>query len=71
MSKQNLEKTLREELDILNDQIDRKIIRGLSYAREARRHKFILSRINELRKAQHSSWFGRSFAFASSNTFIF
>lgn len=68
MSKQNLEKTLREELEVLNDQIDHKIIRGLSYAREARRHKFILLRIAEIRKAQRLGWLGKSFNFAS--TFI-
>ena len=50
MSKQNLEKTLRKELEILNDLIDRKIIRGLSYAREASRHKFILSSLSNIRR---------------------
>ena len=63
MSKNNLEKALREELDVLNDVIDRKIIRGLSYAREARRHRFILSSISEIRRAQNSSgWFAKSFS---------
>ena len=69
MSKYNLEKTLREELDILNDQIDRKIIKGLSYVREARRHKFISSHLSEIKKSQRSSWFVRPFSLASN--FIF
>ena len=50
MSKQNLEKILRSELEVLNDIIDHKIIKGLSYAREAKRHKFILSKLAEVKK---------------------
>ena len=54
---------LRKELEIVNDIIDKKIIRGLSYAREARRHKFILSNLARIRRAQKSSgWFSRSFS---------
>lgn len=60
MSKQNFEKALRDELEILNDTIDRKIIKGLSYTREARRHKMILSQILDIRrKSSRSSWFSR------------
>jgi len=64
MSKQNLEKILKGELEILNDVIDQKIIRGLSYNREAKRHKFILSRLVEIRKESRSTsnWFGRAFS---------
>ena len=71
MSKQNLEKELRHELEALNDQIDRKIIKGLSYVREANRHKFLLSSLARLRRSAHSrsSWFTRSFSLVS--TFIF
>jgi hypothetical protein len=71
MSKQNLEKTLRRELEVLNDVIDRKIIKGLSYTREARRHKFLLSSIANLHRTFHtsSSWFSKSFGLVS--TFLF
>ena len=71
MSKQNLEKELRSELEALNDQIDRKIIKGLSYVREARRHKFLLGSLARLRRSAttHSSWFIRSFSLVS--TFLF
>jgi len=64
MSKQNLEKILKNELEILNDVIDHKIIKGLSYTREARRHKFILSRLAEVRRENRSNmgWFGRAFS---------
>ena len=67
MSKQNLEKALRSELEILNDQIDRKIIRGLSYEREARRHKFLLSSIARLLRSAPvgSSWFAKPFSIIS------
>ncbi|HEY4505772.1 MAG TPA: hypothetical protein VJG67_03715 [Candidatus Paceibacterota bacterium] len=61
MSKYNLERELRRELEVVNDIIDKKIIRGMSYAREARRHKFILSNLSSLRKGEtKSGWFGRS-----------
>jgi hypothetical protein len=64
MSKQNLERVLRNELEVLNDVIDKRIIRGLSYAREARRHKFILSRIAEMRREDRSgiNWLTKSFS---------
>ncbi len=63
MSKQNLERVLIRELEVLNDEIDKKIIRGLSYAKEARRHKFILNRISDVRRAQTGSgWFAKSFS---------
>lgn len=66
MSKQNFEKALRDELEILNDTIDRKIIKGLPYATEARRHKMILSQILDIRrKQQRGGWFLRSFGFTS------
>ena len=67
MSKQNLEKALREELEVLNDVIDKRIIKGLSYVREARRHKFLLSSIANLRRASrvHSGWFSKSFSLVS------
>ena len=67
MSKQNLEKALRRELEVLNDVIDQKIIRGLPYVKEARRHKFLLSSIASLQRASRlqSGWFSRSFGMVS------
>ena len=66
MSKQNLEKVLRQELEVLNDVIDHKIIKGLSYSREAKRHKFILSSLANIRRNKISShWMVRSMRFAS------
>ncbi len=62
MSKYNLEKSLRKELSQLNDIIDEKILRGYSYAREAKRHKFILSRIQEIKRKSKSgtNWLSRT-----------
>ena len=66
MSKQNLERELKKELEIVNDIIDRKIIRGLSYTREAKRHRFILSSLENIRRNKISShWMVRSLGFAS------
>jgi len=64
MSKQNLERILKNELEILNDVIDHKIIKGLSYAREAKRHRFILNRLAEVRRESKLKvgWFGRAFS---------
>ena len=71
MSKHNFEKTLRKELEILNDRIDEKIIRGLSYAVEARRHKFILSQLSSLKRASRSGsgWFVKSLSLMSAFVF--
>lgn len=62
MSHRNLEKVLRKELEFLNDVIDKKIIRGLSYAKEARRHKFILNNLADLKRTQRGSGWMRSFS---------
>ncbi len=59
MNKQNLEKALKRELVVLNEVIDRKIIRGLSYSNEAKRHKFILQSIDNLRR-QRQGWMMRA-----------
>ncbi len=59
MSKQNVEKALKKELQILNEVIDRKIVRGLSYSREAKRHKFVLYSLDNLRR-QRQGWMMRA-----------
>ena len=49
------------ELEILNEAIDHKIVRGLSYTKEAKRHKFLLLSLAELRREnQRFSWLARS-----------
>jgi len=56
-----LEKTIREELRKVNDIIDLKILRGISYRRDAIRHRFLLSRLSDMHRPKWtSSWLKRS-----------
>ncbi len=48
MSKQQTIRTIRAEIDRLNQDIDLKIIRGVSYRRESQRHKFLMSQLARL-----------------------
>jgi hypothetical protein len=70
MSNRILEKKLRRELEALNDQIDEKIIKGLSYVRESRRHKFIVNSLANIRRTSgiSSNWLNnflvKTFSFA-------
>ncbi|MDB5266237.1 MAG: hypothetical protein JWN89_52 [Parcubacteria group bacterium] len=57
MSKHNVEKMLRTELEALNNTIDMKIVRGQSYVREARAHKYLLARISQMRKVARGGFF--------------
>jgi len=63
MSKQQAIKEIRREIDRVNQEIDLKIIKGVPYAREARRHKFLMSQLSRLSPSR--SWFNRTFNFAS------
>lgn len=62
MSKFILEKRIQAELKKINDVIDLKIIKGVSYKREALRHRFLLYRLVDLHRVSkfHSNWFQRS-----------
>ena len=62
MSKITLEKTIREELHKLNDIIDIKILKGLSYKRESLRHRFLLSRLSDMHRLAkfNSNWLKRA-----------
>lgn len=61
MSKNNFEKSLKKELKVLNEIIDMKIVRGLSYSKEAKRHKSILSSLSQMKGAK-SGWMIRNFS---------
>lgn len=63
MTQLNLEKALRNQLEVLNDIIDRKIVRGLPYTREAKQHKYILNRLSSLRKSR-GGFFYKTFSLA-------
>ncbi len=58
MSKREILKSVQKEIESINRRIDERIVRGLSYGFEARRHKTLLSQLNKLRK-DSSGIFGR------------
>ncbi|MBI2096298.1 MAG: hypothetical protein HYT43_01540 [Candidatus Taylorbacteria bacterium] len=57
-------KKLYNELRMINDIIDRRIVRGRPYRREALRHKFLLSQIRKLER-RSSSFIFRSYPLTS------
>ncbi len=62
MSKYQLKKTIEKEIKDLNWRIDMKIVRGISYRTEARRHKLLLMQLSRLSNngaSFFSSIFGR------------
>lgn len=60
MSKQKLITTIHTELEKINEQIDLKIIQGLEYKKEARRHKFLVSHLTQvIRGKVQRSWTSR------------
>lgn len=71
MSKHNVEKTIRAEINRLNEIIDQKIIRGLSYRREAEQHSFLRGRLMQMKNSRAlsranvrgSGWLERSLGF--------
>ncbi len=68
MSKHQTIKAIRAEIDRLNQEIDLRIIKGVSYRREALRHKALMSQLARL-APRRSNWFGKSLSFMSA--FIF
>lgn len=69
MTKHATIKALEYELDIINRQIDMKIITGRAYKKDALRHKSLLAQLRNLKAQESFSWFNRfSHSFA---TFMF
>lgn len=52
-------KAIEYELDIINRQIDMKIITGRPYKRDALRHKSLLAELRQLKSKNESNWFSR------------
>ena len=52
-----LRKRIKMELEELNSRIDAKIVRGRSYARDARRHKELLTQFYNLNRPVSTGWF--------------
>ena len=65
MSKHQALRTIRSEVERLNQEIDLRIIKGISYARQAKRHKMLMNQLAQLSSSGHS-WFSRSMNFVSS-----
>jgi len=62
MSKFKIISLLSSELAKLNQEIDLKIIKGLSYEKEARRHRTLLS---QLKRLQRESFWSKSLQYLS------
>jgi hypothetical protein len=70
MSSNTFKKAIERELQKLNEEIDNRIVKGLSYIKESRRHKLLLKqldRFNNRKNAFH--FFQQSYNYIS--TFIF
>lgn len=52
MSQKQFATSLVREIGKLNDQIDRKIIKGKSYSKEARRHKMLLIQLTQVTRGR-------------------
>ena len=68
MSKETMVREIKNEIEYLNQEVDLKIIRGYSYKRESRRHKFLLSQLSTLNGSQTHNWLGKTMRLVS--TFI-
>ena len=59
MSSHTFKKAIERELQRLNEEIDNKIVKGLSYINESRRHKTLLKQLDSFK--QKSSLMQKSF----------
>jgi len=48
MSKHQLSKIIRREIQVLNEMIDLRIVRGMPYKKEAYRHKYLLKQLTTI-----------------------
>lgn len=64
MTREHFTKKAEEEINSLNEVIDMKIIKGISYQKEAKRHKFLLSKIGNTTRTQ-AYLFGKPAGFMS------
>lgn len=62
MSKINLMYVINREIKFLNSKIDRKIVRGISYEREARKHREL---VHKLRRLESEASMDRTFSLSS------
>lgn len=62
MSKMTLMYVINKEIKHLNSKIDRKIVKGISYERDARRHREL---VHKLRRLESEASLARTFSLAS------
>lgn len=60
MSKIKLVHNIKKEIKKLNNEIDLKIIKGLPYKAEARRHKFLVSQFYGFYGQARTGWLKRT-----------
>jgi hypothetical protein len=70
MSKHQALRAIKNEIKRLNHEIDLRIIKGLSYKEQSRRHKYLMAQLNQLGRSQ-SSWFGRLNLASAFSSFMF
>jgi len=58
-------RAVEREIDLINHQIDMKIIIGRSYQRDAQKHKVLRAELKELKKMRDNAWFSRMGRMAS------
>lgn len=59
MSSNTFKKAIERELQRLNEEIDKKIVKGLSYMNESKRHKALLRQLDSFKN--HNNLFQKSF----------
>ena len=69
MIKYRTARIIKKELARINEMIDIKIIKGLSYRTEARRHRFLMSQLAHVEQSARVLWFEKPIRFVS--TFLF
>lgn len=60
MSKMKIATKVRKEIKKLNREIDLKIIKGLPYKAEARRHRFLISQFYGFYESYKTNWFKKT-----------
>ncbi len=63
MSKERLITTISREIETLNEQIDFKVIKGISYKTEAKRHKLLVSMLSDVGRRTAAVSRGSFFSF--------
>ncbi|MDE2038159.1 MAG: hypothetical protein KGI69_02995 [Patescibacteria group bacterium] len=65
MSRHQTIRAIKSEIARLNQEIDLRIIRGMPYRQEARRHLFLTRQLKRL-APRRAGWLGGAFPFMSS-----